>query len=84
MSVKSIKLNLNLLSLEQFKLVITGDGSRILDNESKEKISFSTDIDLIDESVEDIFQSASKLINGLNKQEVVIIPKKLYHLHIKM
>ena len=45
-------------------------------NKSKEKISISTDMDLIDESVEDIFQSAPKLINGLDQREVVIIPKK--------
>ena len=76
LSVKSIKLNLNLISLDQFKLVITGDGAKILDNKSKEKISISTDMDLIDESVEDIFQSAPKLINGLDQREVVIIPKK--------
>ena len=53
-----------------------GEGSKILDNKFKEKISFSNEIDLLEESEEDICESALKLSTGLNKQEVVIIPKK--------
>ena len=76
LSLKSIKLNLDFALLDQHKVVLMGDGSRILDNEFKEKISFSKKIELIEESAEDICESAFKLIGGFNKQEVVIIPKK--------
>ena len=76
LSSKSIKLNLNLSQLDQCKLVLMGDGSKILDNKFKEKISFSNDIDLLEETTEDICQSGFKLSRGLNKQEVVVVPKK--------
>ena len=76
MSLKTIKLNLDFALLDQHKVVLMGDGSRILDSEFKEKISFSKKIELIEESTEDICESAFKLIGGFNKQEVVIIPKK--------
>ena len=48
----------------------------LVDNEFKERISFSKKIELIEETTEDICESAFKLIEGFNKQEVVIIPKK--------
>ena len=57
-------------------MILMGEGSKILDNELKDKIAFSNDIDLLDESNEDIIQSAHKLNSGGNKQEVVTIPKK--------
>jgi cell division protein FtsA len=59
------------------KLVLMGEGSLILDNNYKNEIIFSNDIDLLDESLNDICQSGLKVINGINKQEVVIIPKKV-------
>ena len=58
-------------------MILTGEGSKLLNNKCKEKISISYDIDLLDETVEDIFQSASKIVYGSNKQEVVTVPKKL-------
>ena len=76
LSLKTIKLNLDFALLDQHKVVLMGDGSIILDSEFKEKISFSKKIELIEESTEDICESAFKLIGGFNKQEVVIIPKK--------
>ena len=76
LSLKTIKLNLDLKLLDQHKVVLMGDGSRILDNDFKEKISFSKKIELLEETTEDICESAFKLIEGFNKQEVVIIPKK--------
>ncbi|MBD1157109.1 cell division protein FtsA [Pelagibacterales bacterium SAG-MED20] len=76
LSGKSIKLNLNLSQLDQCKLVLMGDGSKILDNKFKEKISFSNDIDLLEETIEDICQSGFKLGRRSNKQEVVVVPKK--------
>ena len=53
-----------------------GDGSKILDNKFKEKIVFSKEIDLLEETPQDICEAALKLSEGINKQEVVIIPKK--------
>ena len=74
--VKSIKSNEIFEKTKKFKMVLMGEGSKILDNKFKEKISFSQEIDLLEETKKDICESAFKLCNGLNKQEVVIKPKK--------
>ena len=72
---KSIKSNS--YTLVKFKMVLMGEGSKILDNQHQDKISFSNDIDFLEETLEDICQSGYKLITaGLNKQEVVVIAKK--------
>ena len=80
LSSRSIKLNLNLAELSQFKMVFMGEGSKILDKKFKEKISFSNSIDFLEETIEDICQSGLKLAEEPNKQEVVVIPKKLIKL----
>ena len=72
--VQSIESNLHTLS--GFKIVLMGEGSKILDNHYKDKISFSKEIYFLDETLEDICQSGIKFTTGLNKQEVVVIPKK--------
>jgi cell division protein FtsA len=74
LSAKSIELNL--VNLKHFKIVLMGDGSKILNNRFKENISLLNDIDLIEETSENSYQSVLKLARGLNKQEVVIVPKK--------
>ena len=74
LSAKSIESNL--YSIDKFKMVLTGEGSKILDNQHKDKISFSNDIDFLEETLEDICQSGFKFITRLNKQEVVVVPKK--------
>ena len=66
----------NPYALGKFKMVLMGDGSKILNNQFKDKISFLHDIDLLDETSEDICQSGLKFITELNKQEVVMVPKK--------
>ncbi len=71
---KSMEINSG--SADKFKMVLTGDGSKILDNKYKDKISFSNDIDFLEETLENICQSGFKFTRGLNKQEVVVIPKK--------
>ena len=63
-------------TLSKFKMVLMGEGSKIFDNQYKDKISFSNDIDFLDETLEDICQSGFKFIKKLNKQEVVMVPKK--------
>tara|TARA_B110000971_G_scaffold193318_1_gene206164 strand:- start:332 stop:550 length:219 start_codon:yes stop_codon:yes gene_type:complete len=57
-------------------MVLTGDGSRILDNQHKNKIVFYNDIDFLEETLEDICRSGFKFITELNNKEVVVIPKR--------
>ena len=71
---KSIKSNLFLSDM--FKMVLVGEGSRILDYTHKDKIYFPKDIDFLDETLEGICQSGFRLISEPNKHEVVVIPKK--------
>ena len=66
----------NTYMLGKFKMVLTGEGSKILDNQYKDKISFLNDIDFLEETLEDICQSGLKFVLGFNKQEVVVVPKK--------
>jgi len=74
LSAKSIESNPYLL--DKFKMILTGEGSKILDNQHKGKIAFSNDLDFLEESLEDICQSGFKFITDLNKREVVVVPKK--------
>ncbi len=71
---KFIKLNLTITG--QYKMILMGEGSKILDNQYKDKISFINQIDFLEEVTEDICQSGFKLSIGTNKQEVVVVPKK--------
>jgi len=71
--VQSIESNSHVLS--EFKIVLMGEGSKILDNRYKDKISFSKEIYFLDETLEDICQSGIQFTKGLNKQEVVVVPK---------
>jgi len=66
----------NSVWLYQSKIVLTGDGSKILGNNYKDKISFPNDLDCLEETLEDICHSGFKFGSGINKQEVVVIPKK--------
>jgi cell division protein FtsA len=59
-----------------FKMVLMGEGSKILGNQHKDKIFFSNDIDFLEETLEDICQSGFKFVTELNKREVVVVPKK--------
>ena len=79
----------NSYSLNKFKMILTGEGSKILNNQHKDKISFSNAIEFLEETLEDICQSGFKFMRRLNKQEVVVVPKrqinqgffeKLFHL----
>jgi|TARA_B110000914_G_C15510224_1_gene470410 cell division protein FtsA len=79
----------NSYSVNKFKMILTGEGSKILNNQHKDKISFSNAIEFLEETLEDICQSGFKFMRRLNKQEVVVVPKrqinqgffeKLFHL----
>ena len=57
-----------------------GQGSKILSNkyiDMKETTPLVDEIDFFEESTTNICESGLKLMQGINKQEVVIIPKKL-------
>ena len=71
---KSLASNTNIKT--QSKMILMGEGSKILDNKFKDKILISNDIDLLEETLGDICQSGYKLRRTHNKQEVVIVPKK--------
>ena len=53
-----------------------GERSKILDNKCKDKISFSKDIEFVEETLGDVCQSGYKLRKIYDKQEVVVVPKK--------
>ena len=74
LSVKSIKSNS--FKYDHFRMILTGGGSRVFNNSFKNKISLLKDVELIEDTAEDICQSGFKLGMGLNKQEVVLVPKK--------
>ena len=74
LSAKSIKLNL--ITIDDHKMILTGGGSKILDNQYMGKISFVDDMDFLEEHTEDICMSGFKLGTGSNKQEVMLVPRK--------
>ena len=71
---KSLASNTKIMS--QSKMILMGEGSKILDNKFKDKISFSKDIDFLEETLRDVCQSGYQLRKIHNKQEVVVVPKK--------
>jgi len=74
LSEKSLSSNMKIKG--ESKIILIGEGSKILDNKFKDKISFFKDIDLLEETLEDVCQSGYKLRKIHNKQEVVVVPKK--------
>ncbi|WP_415294727.1 cell division protein FtsA [Candidatus Pelagibacter sp. Uisw_113] len=74
LSTKSIKSNL--FTTSEFNIVLMGDGSKILDNQYTNQIDFSKDINFLEETTKDICQSGFNLVTRLNKQEVIVVPKK--------
>ena len=70
-SVKS-----SLAPKDQHKLILMGEGSKIFENQWMSKIFLESNIDILNEAPKDICQSGFKLGMRLNKQEVVVVPKK--------
>ena len=67
-------------SINELKIILIGQGAKILDNkyiDIRETTPLIDEIDFFEESAANICQSGFKLTQGINKQEVVIIPKKL-------
>jgi len=74
-----IKLNENFVDVNKFKIILIGDGSKILDNNSIYVNDLEYDVEEIlffPEKVATICESGLILDKGNNKQEVVMVPKK--------
>ena len=52
-------------------------GSKITESQLVITLPFFDKIDLLKETIEDIYESTLNLKQDLNKQEVVMVPKKL-------
>ena len=74
LSIRSIKSNS--FKFDQFRIILTGEGSKILNKSYKNKTPMLNDVDLMEENIENICRSGFLLGMGLNKQEVVVVPKK--------
>ena len=80
LSFKTIDKNNSSELKKELKIILIGQGSKILNNkyiDMKETTPLVDEIDFFEESTTNICESGLKLMQGINKQEVVIIPKKL-------
>jgi cell division protein FtsA len=80
LSLETIKSYENLDAINRLKVVLTGNGSKILDSNFihiKETVPLFEEIDFLVESGLNICESGLKLSKGLNKQEVLMVPKKI-------
>ena len=80
LSFKTIDKNKPSELKKELKIILIGQGSKILNNkyiDMKETTPLVDEIDFFEESTTNICESGLKLMQGINKQEVVIIPKKL-------
>ena len=80
LSFEAIKFYENLDDINRLKVVLTGNGSKILDSNFihiKETVPLFEEIDFLIESGLNICESGLKSSNGLNKQEVLMVPKKI-------
>ena len=80
LSFEAIKFYENLDDINRLKVVLTGNGSKILDSNFihiKETVPLFEEIDFLIESGLNICESGLKLSKGLNKHEVLMVPKKI-------
>ncbi len=73
--VKSIKLSSIITS--SFKVVLMGEGSKILSSIYKDKISILHDLYFLEKKAEEVCRAGLVLGVGLNRHEVTVVPKKL-------
>ena len=76
LALKSVRLNIDIKQFSQFTMILMGKGSMILDKKLRESLSLMCKSYLINETKESIGECVIKLNRGLNKQEVVLVPKK--------
>ena len=80
LSLKTIEAHENLEDINRLKVVLIGDGSKILDSNFihiKETVPIFEEIDFLIETGVNICESGLKLSKGLNKQEVLVVPKRI-------
>ena len=79
LSFKMIDKNTSSDAINEFKIILIGQGSKILNNkyiDITETIPLVDEIDFYEESTTNICESGFKLMDGINAQEVQLIPKK--------
>ena len=79
LSFKMINQNKKNNEINEYKIILIGNGSKVLDNKSidiQETIPMVEEIDFFEETTINICESGLKLTQGINRQEVLIIPKK--------
>ena len=67
----------NLIATNQLKIILMGEGAKILDKQNKDNFFPKCNTDFLEETTKDICRSGFKLGLGINKQEVIVIPKKV-------
>ena len=75
MCVQSIKLNS--IITNSFKVVLMGEGSKILNNQYKNDFFTVYDLDLIEKQTQDVCRAGLTLGISINRKEVTVVPKKL-------
>ena len=75
MCTQSIKLSS--IPTNNFKVILMGEGSKILNNSFKDIISTLHNLDFLAVKEEDVCSSGYTFGIGLNRQEVTVVPKKL-------
>ena len=79
LSFKAIDKNVSSDAINQLKIILIGQGSKILDNkyiDMAETTPLIEEIDFYEESTSNICESGLKLFEGINTQEVQLVPKK--------
>ena len=74
MCTQSIKLNSTIKS--PYNIILMGEGSKILNNQYKDKISTVHSLNFLEETTENVCNAGFKLGKRLNRQEVIVVPKK--------
>ena len=74
MCARSIKLSS--ITTNCSKVVLMGEGSKILNDKYKKKFSIDYDLDFLEETAQDFSSSGFMLGVGLNVHEVTVLPKK--------
>ena len=69
-------IKLNSIVANPFKVVLMGEGSKILSNQHKGKKLIAHDLDFLEDKIQDICRAGFTLGMSLNRDEVITVPKK--------
>jgi len=70
-------IKLNSIVANPFKVVLMGEGSKILSNQHKGKKLIAHDLDFLEDKIQDICRAGFTLGMSLNRDEVITVPKKV-------